>query len=205
MELGRHFVAHDTSPSNQAMRDELRDAVMEGVAALSPRDREVLLMRHIEQLGTAEIAETLGMAEAGVKARLFRALNRLRTKLEAQGMAVPDFAKVGQAFQPDVGLESPTYDADDLPPGDDDAVLAELTEKISRRLESGEPVNGGDLGDDPETAGPIRQLLPALRTMVSLGKQVAREEGLRTRLQTKRKGTLSSFLDTNPEAEEVGP
>ena len=34
VELGRQFVAHDTSPSNQAMRQELRDAVMEAVTSL---------------------------------------------------------------------------------------------------------------------------------------------------------------------------
>ena len=70
VELGRQFVARDTSPSNRVMRQELCDAVMEAVAELSARDREVLLMRHIEKLGTAEIADALGMAEAGVKARL---------------------------------------------------------------------------------------------------------------------------------------
>jgi RNA polymerase sigma-70 factor (ECF subfamily) len=83
--LGRQFVANDTSPSNQAMRQELRDAVMAAVAELTPRDREVLLMRHIEQLDTADIADALGMAESGVKARLYRALNRLRLVLEAKG------------------------------------------------------------------------------------------------------------------------
>ena len=68
-------------------------------------------------------------------------------------------------------------DPDDeiTPTSDDEVALADLTEEISRRLESGEIVNGDDLGDDPGTAGPIRQLLPALRTMVSLGDQVARE------------------------------
>ena len=77
---------------------------------------------------------------------------------------------------------------DEVSPASDDVLaLAELTEEISRRLESGDPVNGGDLGDDPETAGPIRQLLPALRSMVSLGEQVAREEGSRTRSQKKKK------------------
>jgi RNA polymerase sigma-70 factor (ECF subfamily) len=84
IELGRHFVANDTSPSNQVMRQELRDAVLEAVAELSARDREVLLMRHIEQLGTLEIADALGITEAGVKARLFRALTRLRVKLEGR-------------------------------------------------------------------------------------------------------------------------
>ncbi len=97
------------------------------------------------------------------------------------------------------------HDDDASPATDDVLALAELTGEISRRLESGEPVTGGDLGDNPETAVPLRELLPTLRTMVSLGKQVAREEGSRTRLQKKKKRTSSSFSDTNPEVEEVGP
>jgi hypothetical protein len=95
---------------------------------------------------------------------------------------------------------------DELNPATEDVfALAELTEVISRRLESGEPVTSGDLGADPDTAGPIRQLLPALRTMVSLGEQFAREEGSRTRLEKENKRPSSSFLDTNPEVEELDP
>jgi len=84
LELGRQFVARDTSPSNRLMRQELREEIMKAVAALPPRDREVLLMRHIERLGMAEIADALGMAEAAVRARHYRALTRLRIKLEGQ-------------------------------------------------------------------------------------------------------------------------
>ncbi len=94
---------------------------------------------------------------------------------------------------------------DEINPATDDVlVLAELTEEVSRRLESGESVNGGDLGDNAGSSGAIRQLLPTLRTMVALGDQVAREEGSRTRSQ-KKKEKMSSFLDTNSEVEEVDP
>jgi hypothetical protein len=65
-------------------------------------------------------------------------------------------------------------DDDSNPARQDEMALADLAEEISRRLESGDSVTIADLGDDPETAGPMRQLLPALRTMVSLGEQVAR-------------------------------
>ena len=85
------------------------------------------------------------------------------------------------------------------PAGSEDvAVLAELTEEITRRLEAGEPVNGDDLGDNPDCAGPIRQLLPTLRTMVSLGEQVAREEGSRTRLQKKKKANAIIIFGYEP-------
>ena len=40
-------------------------------------------MSHLEQLGTAEIAATLGVTEGAVKVRLLRALVRLRGQLGA--------------------------------------------------------------------------------------------------------------------------
>ncbi len=88
-------------------------------------------------------------------------------------------------------------------PCDDDLTLANLTEAVSRLLESGEPVNGDILGDDLASAGPIRRLLPALQTMVSLGEQVAREEGSRMRSQKRKKGTLSTTSDKNSKTEEM--
>lgn len=81
--LARRFLANDTSPSNRLSRKERRDQVMEALAALSPRDREVLVMRYLEQLSAAEIAETLGITEGAVKARLLRALIHMRSGLEA--------------------------------------------------------------------------------------------------------------------------
>jgi RNA polymerase sigma-70 factor (ECF subfamily) len=80
----RQLVAADTSPSNRLARKEDAEKVRSALAALSARDREVLVMRHFERLGTAEIAEALGLSEAGVKSRLLRALNRIRTVLEAE-------------------------------------------------------------------------------------------------------------------------
>jgi RNA polymerase sigma-70 factor (ECF subfamily) len=81
LELVHRLFANDTSPSNRLMRQERLDQVMTALAALSPRDREVLIMRHLEQIGTAEIAETIGLSEGAVKARLLRALIRLRGRL----------------------------------------------------------------------------------------------------------------------------
>jgi RNA polymerase sigma-70 factor (ECF subfamily) len=82
-ELGRRLMANDTSPSNRLIRKERHEQVMAALTALSPRDREVLVMRHLEQLGTSEIADALGLTEGAVESRLLRALIRLRTRLEA--------------------------------------------------------------------------------------------------------------------------
>ena len=55
--LVHRLMAIDTSPSNRVSRQERRDQVTEALAALSPRDREVLVMRYLEQVGTLEIGE----------------------------------------------------------------------------------------------------------------------------------------------------
>jgi RNA polymerase sigma-70 factor (ECF subfamily) len=82
--LGLSLVGRDTSPSNRLVRQERAARVLAALKALSPRDREVLVMRHLEQTGIAEIAETLGLTEAGVKTRLVRALVRMRALLEGE-------------------------------------------------------------------------------------------------------------------------
>jgi RNA polymerase sigma-70 factor (ECF subfamily) len=81
--LARRLMANDTSPSNRLLRQERRDQVMAALAGLAPRDREVLAMRHLEQLSTSEIADALGITVGAVEARLLRALIRLRCHLEA--------------------------------------------------------------------------------------------------------------------------
>jgi RNA polymerase sigma-70 factor (ECF subfamily) len=76
MLLGRH-----TSPTQAAQRAERMLRVQEALASLDPMDREVLALRHFEQLGRAEAAQVLGITqEAGAK-RYFRALKRLKDVL----------------------------------------------------------------------------------------------------------------------------
>ena len=76
MLLGRH-----TSPTQAAQRAERLLRVQEALNSLDPIDREVLALRHFEQLGRAEAAQVLGITrEAGAK-RYFRALKRLKDVL----------------------------------------------------------------------------------------------------------------------------
>jgi RNA polymerase sigma-70 factor (ECF subfamily) len=81
-ELTRSLVAQDTSPSNRLMQQERREQVMAALATLGARDRDALVMRYLEQLDTPAIAEALGITEYAVKARLLRALVRIRGRLE---------------------------------------------------------------------------------------------------------------------------
>ena len=71
-------------------------------------------------------------------------------------------------------------------PSDDIDMLAALTDEMTRRLESGDPISVAEgMEQNPACAGPIRQLLPTLRAMVSLGEQIAREQASRIRLRKK--------------------
>lgn len=69
------------SPSEQVVREELRQRVRQALDRLAAGDREVLVMRHLEQLSTAEAAAVLGIGEAAFKSRHLRALQRLRVLL----------------------------------------------------------------------------------------------------------------------------
>ena len=84
VEIVRRMLATDTSPSNRLVRRERGEQVMAALASLSPRDREVLAMRHLEELSPAEIAEALGVTELAVKSPLLRALIRIRDRLEVK-------------------------------------------------------------------------------------------------------------------------
>jgi RNA polymerase sigma-70 factor (ECF subfamily) len=81
--LARHLVASGTSPSRRVIRDELRNQVRTALEALSDRDREVLVMRHLEQLDNSEVAAVLGISPGAVRTRHVRALRRLCAVLDA--------------------------------------------------------------------------------------------------------------------------
>jgi len=61
--LAEHLMASGTSPSGRAMREELRERVRRALGRLDPGDREILVMRHLEQLQISEIAALLAISE----------------------------------------------------------------------------------------------------------------------------------------------
>jgi RNA polymerase sigma-70 factor (ECF subfamily) len=83
MALADRLVAPGTSPSNRLLREELRDRVRAALSQLSAKDREVLVLRYLEQLSFGEIAEVLAIDEGAVKMRHTRALVRLSPLLSA--------------------------------------------------------------------------------------------------------------------------
>jgi RNA polymerase sigma-70 factor (ECF subfamily) len=80
--LVERLVNSGSSPSARLLAAELRDRARAALEALEPRDREVLVLRYLEQLSTKEIAAVLGISEAAVKTRHRRALERLRRRLD---------------------------------------------------------------------------------------------------------------------------
>ncbi len=78
LDLAGRLLARGSSPSARLQREELRGRVRAALAELPERDREVLVLRHLEQLATPEIAAILGITEGAVYTRHLRALERLR-------------------------------------------------------------------------------------------------------------------------------
>ena len=60
-------------------------AVLREVDRLPRKEREVLVLSAVEELGTAEMAEVSGRSESAVRALLYRARTRLRERLEKGG------------------------------------------------------------------------------------------------------------------------
>jgi len=81
--LARHLLGHLSSPSNAAIRAELSSQLETALTTMSDIDREVLAMRHFEELTNSETAQVLDMTEQAASARYVRALSRLRHVLTA--------------------------------------------------------------------------------------------------------------------------
>ncbi len=76
--LGKH-----TSPTQAAVRAERLLRIQEALNTLDPVDREILSLRHFEELTAAESAQALGIEESAAAKRYFRALKRLKQVLAA--------------------------------------------------------------------------------------------------------------------------
>jgi RNA polymerase sigma-70 factor (ECF subfamily) len=81
VELAERLVASHSGPSARLRQREQRDRVLTALEALPERDRDVLVLRYLEDLSTADTAAVLGVSEGAVKMRLLRAVQRLRDVL----------------------------------------------------------------------------------------------------------------------------
>jgi RNA polymerase sigma-70 factor, ECF subfamily len=80
------LVTSGTSPTGKVRREELRQRVTEALAALGEIDREVLVLRYLEDMPFAEVAVVLGITENAAKVRHFRALERIRKLMDGESL-----------------------------------------------------------------------------------------------------------------------
>jgi RNA polymerase sigma-70 factor (ECF subfamily) len=81
LELAGRLAARGSSPSARQRHEELCGRLHWALAQLADGDREILVLRYLEDLSTKEIAVVLSVTEAAVKMRQLRALRRLRDLL----------------------------------------------------------------------------------------------------------------------------
>lgn len=70
-----------SSPSQAALKEELAAQLHEALESLNEIDREILVLRHFEELSNLEAAEVLEIESKTASMRYFRALTRLRSIL----------------------------------------------------------------------------------------------------------------------------
>jgi RNA polymerase sigma-70 factor, ECF subfamily len=85
--LAQHLLGRLTSPTQAAIRAELQLKLQEALNTMDALDREVVVLRHFEELSNAETAEVLGIQKSAASKRYIRAIQRLKGILDA----VPGF------------------------------------------------------------------------------------------------------------------
>lgn len=86
MEAWAQFVDTMSSPRTHMVRLERQALTRRVLGELSPADREILELRHFEDLGNTECAMVLGIAPKAASIRYVRALKRLRDLLEGASL-----------------------------------------------------------------------------------------------------------------------
>jgi RNA polymerase sigma-70 factor (ECF subfamily) len=81
--IAAQLLGRETRASEVAMRAERKLRLLESLDTMDPIDREVLLLRHFEQLSNSECSRVLGLGESASTKRYLRALQRLKQILSA--------------------------------------------------------------------------------------------------------------------------
>jgi RNA polymerase sigma-70 factor (ECF subfamily) len=80
--LAGQLVSAMTSPSQAAIRHELQARLHSALDEMNPLDREILALRHFEELSNNEVARVLDITPEAASKRYLRALRRLREILD---------------------------------------------------------------------------------------------------------------------------
>jgi RNA polymerase sigma-70 factor (ECF subfamily) len=77
------FVDPPPGPEDSLLRDERVGTLVRFVKELAPRDQELISLKFDAELANAEIAKIMGMTPLNVRVAIFRALRRLRNKMQS--------------------------------------------------------------------------------------------------------------------------
>ncbi len=83
MSLSFHLLGHLTSPSQAMVRQELSLQLEQALSGMNEIDREVLALRHFEELTNRETAQIIGISEQAASVRYMKALGRLKHVMAA--------------------------------------------------------------------------------------------------------------------------
>ncbi len=89
-ELAERLIGCQTSPSQAVQRAERRLRIEQALEAMAAIDREVLVLRHFEELTNTETAQVLNVSPTAATNRYARALNRLKEILVETSRGVED-------------------------------------------------------------------------------------------------------------------
>lgn len=81
LELAGQLLDQERTPASEAIQRELQRKLDAAIADLDEDDREIILLRHREQLSNQQVAEGLGLSEAAASMRYLRAIRRLKAAL----------------------------------------------------------------------------------------------------------------------------
>jgi RNA polymerase sigma-70 factor (ECF subfamily) len=81
IELVAQLSDQGLTPAAAAAMHELQARFEAAIGGLSDQDREIVLMRHFEQLSNQEAAEVLGLTQPAASMRYLRAMRRLKSLL----------------------------------------------------------------------------------------------------------------------------
>ena len=82
MELAAELCAAGRTPASEAAWRELQVRFQQAVDLLDEQDREIVQMRHAEQLSNSEVATALGLSPPAASMRYLRAIRRLKIVLD---------------------------------------------------------------------------------------------------------------------------
>jgi RNA polymerase sigma-70 factor (ECF subfamily) len=89
--LAAQLLGRYTSASQAAVRAEQRQRLEQALNTIDAIDREIIALRHFEELSNGEAAQVLGLSKAAASKRYVRALTRLQSVLEGK----PEFRDLG--------------------------------------------------------------------------------------------------------------